>query len=79
MTDLRHVAAALAKGGRVTLSSVAEGFDAFCVSDLARLLAKDAGSRSVALVHVARDAQRARAFGEALAFAAPDIELLDFP
>ncbi|HET6379081.1 MAG TPA: transcription-repair coupling factor [Methylocella sp.] len=79
MTDLRHVAAALAKGGRVTLSSVAEGFDAFCVSDLARLLAKEAGSRSAALVHVARDAQRARAFGEALAFAAPDIELLDFP
>ena len=40
---------------------------------------KDAESRAVVLVHVARDGQRARAFGEALRFAAPDIELLDFP
>jgi transcription-repair coupling factor (superfamily II helicase) len=79
VTDLRHVAAELAKGGSLTLSSVADGFDAFCAVDLTRALAPDAGSRAVALVHVARDGQRARAFGEALAFAAPDIELLDFP
>ncbi|MGB6174836.1 MAG: transcription-repair coupling factor [Methylocella sp.] len=79
MTDLKGVAAALGKGGSLTLSSVADGFDAFCAGDLTRALAKDAESRAVALVHVARDGQRARAFGEALAFAAPDIELLDFP
>ncbi|MGH6830720.1 MAG: transcription-repair coupling factor, partial [Methylocella sp.] len=79
MIDLKHVAAELVKGGSLTLSSVADGFDAFCAGDLTRALAKDAESRAVALVHVARDGQRARAFGEALAFAAPDIELLDFP
>jgi transcription-repair coupling factor (superfamily II helicase) len=79
VTDLKRVVAELVKGGSLTLSSVADGFDAFCAGDLTRALAKDAESRAVVLVHVARDGQRARAFGEALAFAAPDIELLDFP
>ncbi|MDQ6703162.1 MAG: transcription-repair coupling factor [Pseudomonadota bacterium] len=79
MTDLKRVAAELAKGSSLTLSSLTEGFDAFCIADVTRALAKDAESRAVVLVHVARDGQRARAFGEALAFAAPDIELLDFP
>ena len=79
MTDLKRAIAELAKGGSLTLSSVADGFDAFCTADLTRALAKDAESRAVVLVHVARDGQRARAFGEALRFAAPDIELLDFP
>ena len=79
MTDLKRVAAELVKGGSLTLSSVADGFDAFCIADVTHAIAKDAESRAVALVHVARDGRRARAFGEALAFAAPDIELLDFP
>jgi len=79
VTDLKRVAAELAKGGSLTLSSVADGFDAFCAADLTRALARSAEGRAVVLVHVARDSQRARAFGEALAFAAPDIELLDFP
>ncbi|MGH6800178.1 MAG: transcription-repair coupling factor, partial [Methylocella sp.] len=78
-TNFKRVAGELAKGGSLTLTSVADGFDAFCAGDLARALAKDAESRSVALIHVARDGQRARAFGEALSFAAPDIERLDFP
>jgi transcription-repair coupling factor (superfamily II helicase) len=79
VTDLKRVAAELVKGGSLTLSSVADGFDAFCAGDLTRALAKDAESRAVAVIHVARDGRRARAFGESLAFAAPDIELLDFP
>ena len=79
MTDLKRAVAELKKGGSLTLSSVPEGFDAFCVADLARALARDAEKRSVVFVHVARDERRARAFGEALAFAAPDIELIDLP
>jgi transcription-repair coupling factor (superfamily II helicase) len=79
VTDLKRAIAELAKGGSLTLSSVADGFDAFCAADLTRALARGAESRAVVLVHVARDGQRARAFGEALGFAAPDIELLDFP
>jgi transcription-repair coupling factor (superfamily II helicase) len=77
--DLKRIAAELAKGGSLTLSSVADGFDAFCVADLARALSRQAEARAVVLVHVARDGQRARAFAEALAFAASDIEVLDFP
>ena len=79
MTDFKRAIAELAKGGSLTLSHLADGFDAFCVADLTRALARDAEKRAVVLVHVARDSQRARAFGEALGFAAPDIELLDFP
>ncbi|QBR70135.1 transcription-repair coupling factor [Beijerinckiaceae bacterium] len=79
MVDLKRAVAELAKGGSLTLSSVADGFDAVCVADLTRALARDAESRAVVLVHVARDGQRARAFSEALGFAAPDIEILDFP
>jgi transcription-repair coupling factor (superfamily II helicase) len=79
VTDLKRAVAELKKGGSLTLSSVPEGFDAFCVADLAQALARDAEKRSVVFVHVARDEQRARAFDEAMGFAAPHIELLDFP
>ena len=79
MTDLKRAVAELKKGGSLTLSSVPEGFDAFCVADLAQSLARDAEKRSVVFVHVARDEQRARAFDEAMGFAAPHIEVLDFP
>ena len=79
MTDLKRAVAELKKGGSLTLSSVPEGFDAFCVADLAHALARDAEKRAVVFVHVARDEQRARAFDEAIAFAAPDIEILDLP
>jgi transcription-repair coupling factor (superfamily II helicase) len=77
--DLKRVAGELARGNSLTLTSVADGFDAFCIADLARALAKQAESGAASLIHVARDGQRARAFREALAFAAPDIEILDFP
>jgi transcription-repair coupling factor (superfamily II helicase) len=79
VTDFKRAITELAKGGSLTLSSVVEGFDAFCVADLTHALARDAEGRPVVLVHVARDGQRARAFAEALAFAAPKIEILDFP
>jgi transcription-repair coupling factor (superfamily II helicase) len=79
VADLKRAVAELAKGGSLTLSSLSDGFDAFCVADLARALAREAEDRALALIHVARDGQRAGAFAEALAFAAPDIEILDFP
>jgi transcription-repair coupling factor (superfamily II helicase) len=79
VTDLKRAIAEIGKGGSLTLASVTDGFDAFCVADLTRAFAREAESRAVVLVHVARDSQRARAFGEALAFAAPEIEILDFP
>jgi transcription-repair coupling factor (superfamily II helicase) len=75
----KDIANKINKGGPVTLASVADGFDAFCVADLARALGNSGVIRPAALIHVARDGQRARAFREALSFAAPDIEVLDFP
>lgn len=45
MTDLKRAITGLAKGGSLTLASVADGFDAFCAADLTRALAKDAESR----------------------------------
>jgi transcription-repair coupling factor (superfamily II helicase) len=77
--DLKRAVAELAKSGALTLASLPDGFDAFCVADLARALSPTAEERAVVLVHVARDGQRAHAFNEALAFAAPEIEVLDFP
>ena len=78
-TDLRRAVDALSKAGSLTLAGVPDGFDGFCAADLAHALAREAEDRAVVLVHVARDGGRARAFAEALAFAAPDIEILDFP
>ncbi len=79
MTDLKRALAELAQGGALTLSSLPDGYDAFCFADLTRALTPSAERRAVVAVHVARDAQRAHAFSEALRFAAPDIEILDFP
>ena len=79
MTDLKRAADQFAKGGSLTLSAVPDGFDAVVAADLARVLARASEDRAVALVHVARDGQRSRAFMEMLAFAAPDIEALEFP
>ncbi|WP_034993632.1 transcription-repair coupling factor [Beijerinckia mobilis] len=79
MTDFKRAVAELAKGGSLTLSSVADGYDAFCLADLIHACARAGEERSVVLVHVARDSARARAFAETLGFAAPDIEILDLP
>jgi len=49
------------------------------VSRMTRGLARAAERRAVVLMHVARDGQRARAFNEAMSFAAPEIEVMDFP
>ena len=79
MTELKRAIDQIKRGGTLTLASVPDGFDAFVTADLARALAVAGESRSVVLVHVARDAQRSRAFQEALAFAAPALEILEFP
>ena len=69
---------ALRKGQSLTLSSVPDGFDALAVADLARGLAGTADGPAV-LVHVARDGQRQQSLQNALAFVAPEIEVLTFP
>jgi transcription-repair coupling factor (superfamily II helicase) len=79
VTDYKKVLAEIARGQSLTLASVPDGFDAFVAADFARMMAGTAHGRAAVFVHVARDGQRARAFQEAFAFAAPDLELLDFP
>ena len=63
--------------GTTLLAGVPEGFDALVLADLARLRA--GGGAGPALCHVARDDQRVAALAEALAFFAPDIEILALP
>ncbi len=78
LAEVARVAKALGGDGHVTLAQVPDGFDGFVVADLARALAKGA-ERPATLVHVAREGQRAQGFRDAVAFAAPDIEVLEFP
>ena len=59
--------------GRAILAGVPEGLDALAIADAARL------SGPKGLLHVARDDQRMSALAEALAFFAPDLEVLRFP
>ncbi len=79
LPTLKRALAELVKGGSLTLSHVPDGYDALVSAHLAEGLAAPGEERAVALVHVARDSQRAAAFGEALSFAAPQVEVLDFP
>ena len=79
LADMARAVKLLGKGSHITLSHAADGFDAFVLADLTRALAKSGGERPAVLVHVARESQRAQPFRDAFAFAAPDIEILEFP
>jgi transcription-repair coupling factor (superfamily II helicase) len=59
--------------GRVTVAGAPEGVDALVVAQLAQA----GGGREV--LHVARDDGRMARMAEALAFFAPDVEILEFP
>jgi transcription-repair coupling factor (superfamily II helicase) len=61
------------KPGRHTLSGVPEGLDSIAIAEAA----EKAGARPV--LHIARSAERAQAFAEALTFFAPDLAQLSFP
>ena len=78
LLDAARVLKAVERRASLTLSHVPDGFDAFVAADLVRALARGGRERAAVLVHVAREGQRAQAFRDALAFAAPEIEILDF-
>ena len=79
MTLLKRAIDEIAKGGSLILSHAPDGYDAFVTAELTRALALAGEKRAAVFVHVARDGQRSQAFREALAFAAPEIEALEFP
>ena len=58
--------------GRLDLSQAPEGFDALVMADIAR-------TRKGLSVFVARDSSRAAAFAGAMAFFAPEVEVIHFP
>ena len=76
--DLSRLQKGIAAGVAQTLTHVPDGFDAFVAADLVRALARTGKEQPVVLMHVAREGQRAQAFRDALGFAAPEIEILDF-
>jgi transcription-repair coupling factor (superfamily II helicase) len=69
----------LLEGGHRSLSRVPEGLDALVIADLARGQARSNRDAPVAVLHVARDGERMAAIERALAFFAPDVEILPFP
>ena len=69
----------LGQGDAVTLARSPEGYDSFVIADLTRALAAAGETRAVTLVVVARDGMRAQNIIDALAFAAPEIEVLHLP
>ncbi|MGI8839702.1 MAG: transcription-repair coupling factor [Caulobacteraceae bacterium] len=68
-SDIKRVAT---EPGALELTSAPEGFDALVMADIAR-------ARGGLSFFVARDGGRASAFGDAMAFFAPEIEILLFP
>ena len=68
-SDLTTIATA---PGRVDLASAPEGFDALVMADVAR-------ARGGLSVFIARDSSRATAFVGAMAFFAPEMEIIRFP
>ncbi|MBK9083081.1 MAG: transcription-repair coupling factor [Rhizobiales bacterium] len=76
---LRSAVSQLEAGASLTFARAPDGFDAFLAADLVRGLAAGAEGRAAALVHVARDGQRAQAFEESFRFAAPDVEIVSLP
>ncbi|HIJ63179.1 MAG TPA: hypothetical protein HPQ04_10855, partial [Rhodospirillaceae bacterium] len=62
---------ALDRPGRITVAGVPEGYEAMLLAELA--------TRRGQLLHIARDDSRPARLAEALAFFAPDIEVLEFP
>jgi len=77
--DLPSALSRMAKGEKLLFANVPDGFDAFVCADLARAMARKAEGAPAVFVYVARDAARSATFREALRFAAPELEILDFP
>ncbi|MFZ1920347.1 MAG: transcription-repair coupling factor, partial [Xanthobacteraceae bacterium] len=69
----------LTAGRPLTLAGVADGAEGLVLADLARAIAAGAKPPAISLAVVCRDAARMAMLHRALAFFAPDIEVLEFP
>ncbi|MFL5107080.1 MAG: hypothetical protein ACJ8DX_13395, partial [Xanthobacteraceae bacterium] len=68
----------LVPGKPLTLAGVADGAEGFVLADLARAAAARAQPAASLLV-ICRDGPRMAALSRALAFFAPEIEIIEFP
>ncbi|WP_368912111.1 transcription-repair coupling factor [Taklimakanibacter deserti] len=73
MIDRKRLTERLGLSGRSIVSGCLEGLDAMAAAEAARLL------KGEPLIHVALDDQRMASLAEALAFFAPDVEVISFP
>ncbi|MGI8526017.1 MAG: transcription-repair coupling factor [Pseudolabrys sp.] len=69
----------LKAGQPLTLAQVADGAEGLVLGDLARAIAARRDAPAISLAVVCRDGQRMAALSRALAFFAPDIDVLEFP
>ncbi|MDX6805334.1 transcription-repair coupling factor [Terrihabitans rhizophilus] len=75
---LKH-AEVLARGGQLVFAHTPDGMDALVVADLARALARGNRDAPAAILHVSRERSRMQNMERALAFFAPDVDVLLFP
>ena len=69
----------LSAGRPLTLGGVADGAEGLVLADLARAIAAREKPPAISLAVVCRDGPRMATLHRALAFFAPDIEILEFP
>ena len=65
--------------GPLTLANVADGAEGLVIADLARAVAARKNAPATSALVICRDGPRMAALARALAFFAPDIEVLQFP
>jgi transcription-repair coupling factor (superfamily II helicase) len=75
----RSPAARLSPGRPLLLSGIADGAEGLVLGDLARAVAAQASAPAVSLAVVCRDGPRMAMLSRALAFFAPDVEVVEFP
>ncbi len=69
----------LAPGRPLTLAGIADGAEGLVIADLARAIAASVKPPAVSMAVICRDGSRMAVLARALAFFAPDIEVLEFP
>jgi transcription-repair coupling factor (superfamily II helicase) len=69
----------LSPGRVLTLAGIADGAEGLVLADLARAIASRAKPPAISIAVVCRDGPRMATLARALAFFAPDIEVLEFP
>jgi transcription-repair coupling factor (superfamily II helicase) len=75
----RSPAERLSAGRPLLLSGIADGAEGLVLGDLARAVAAQAAAPAVSLAVVCRDGARMAMLARALAFFAPDVEVIEFP